>query len=87
MNVTWKKVSAERYDEMLGILPPEIMLGYGFLVGEPYDYRTCAVTGQGAQTFSAFVMQGDYEGFFEANQPLTKNEFKALDAASIKEAA
>lgn len=33
----WIEVTEERYDEMLGVLPPEIMTGLGFLVGEPSD--------------------------------------------------
>jgi hypothetical protein len=39
-----KECTEERYDEMLGILPPALMLGKGFLVGEPFDHRTCSVT-------------------------------------------
>lgn len=33
-----EEVSAERYDEMLGVLPPERMAYGGFLVGEPTDH-------------------------------------------------
>jgi len=39
-----KECSEERYDEMLGILPPAVMLGKGFLVGGSFDHRTCSVT-------------------------------------------
>lgn len=85
--ISWKEVSEERFDEMLGILPPALRTGYGFLVGEPYDFRTCGVTGAGAQTFTAFVSSGLPERFFEADQPLTKAEFKALDPRAIREAA
>jgi hypothetical protein len=34
----WKEVSEARYDEMLGILPPAMWVGKGFLVGEPHDF-------------------------------------------------
>lgn len=33
-----KEVSQERYDEMLGCLPPERMASGGFLVGEPVTH-------------------------------------------------
>jgi hypothetical protein len=39
-----KECSEERYDEMLGVLPPALWLSKGFLVGEPFDHRKCKVT-------------------------------------------
>ena len=33
-----QEVTAEKYEEMLGCLPPEEMCGNAFLVGEPYDH-------------------------------------------------
>jgi hypothetical protein len=33
-----KEVTAEEYDEMLGVLPPERMSGNAFLVGEATDH-------------------------------------------------
>jgi len=33
-----REVTEERYDEMLGVLPPERMTGNAFLVGEAVDY-------------------------------------------------
>ncbi len=34
-----EEVTAERYNEMLGALPPERMVSNAFLVGEPTDHR------------------------------------------------
>ena len=34
-----QEVTEERYDEMLGALPPERMTGNAFLVGEPMDHN------------------------------------------------
>ena len=41
-----KECSEERYDELLGVLPPALWLANRFLVGEPYDHRRCKITKQ-----------------------------------------
>ncbi len=58
----------ERNDEMLGILPPALMLGKGFLVGEPFDHRTCKVRNVVRASYAAFFQ---HKGkFYEArNMP------------------
>lgn len=72
----FKKVTEERYDEMLGVLPPALWLSYGFLVGEAMDHNS-----NGQPTFSAFVNKG--EDFFELAEPMTMAEFKALNVSEI----
>lgn len=81
MTIEWIETTAERYDEMLCILPPAIMTGYGFLVGEPFDHRECRIRHRTAPTFSAFAYRDGK--FFEASQPLTIAEFRAVKDAEI----
>jgi len=76
----WKRCTAERYDEMLGVLPPALMLGYGFLVGEPFDHRTCKVTGDTRASFAAFVVR---RGEYYEGPHMTMPEFRALDLNTI----
>lgn len=83
MTYTWKLTTEERYDEMLGVLPPEVMTGYGFLVGEPFSHRTCRVSGEIEPTFDAF-MRID-ERYFVASEPLTRGEFHVVNLADVKE--
>ena len=35
----WEKTTEEKYDEMLCVLPPEIQVENGFLVGEATDHN------------------------------------------------
>jgi hypothetical protein len=49
-----KEVSFERYDDMLGAVPPLRHNGNGFLVGEAYSLRECSVSGETRDTFMAF---------------------------------
>ena len=77
----WREVSEERYDEMLGCLPPEIMTGLGFLVGEPSSHRQCSVTDQVRADYQAFArVAGRYYG---ADQCMTIPEFKRLTEADV----
>lgn len=69
--VTWEETTAERFDDMLGCLPPAMMAGGGFLVGEPWDHH--ATTGE--PRYQAFRQRG---GRFEvADRPMTRAEFRA----------
>lgn len=76
----WKEINAERYDEMLGVLPPEIMTGLGFLVGEPFSHVPCPVTGRIAPNFAAFAQ---VEGRFFEGPNMTLAQFKRLTAAEV----
>lgn len=84
MSQTWKIVTRERFWEMLGMMPPARRNGLGFLVGEPYSYRACAVTKRGAETFSAFAEDHRSEVYFECEQPLTVAEFDKLTLEQVR---
>jgi hypothetical protein len=84
-DVKWKKVSERRYWDMLEILPPALMEGGKFMVGEPWDHGPCAVNGGEAYPrFSAFfrVDGAHYEG----NKPMTRAEFQAMTAEDCRAA-
>jgi hypothetical protein len=68
--ITWSETTEEIFDNMLNVLPPEIMLTNGFLVGEPYDHE--ADTGK--PRFDGFKRIGDK--FYSSSRPMTKDEFK-----------
>ena len=75
----WTKTTSSRFYDMMGILPPEYQTGYGFLVGEPSCHRTCSVTGKFSPKFAAFIkFCGKEPAYFEASEPLTIPEFKAV---------
>ena len=75
MTLKWKQTTKERFWEMLGVLPPTIQTGAGFLVGEPWRHRICAVSHTVEPAFQAHVQIG--EKYYEADQPITIAEFKA----------
>ena len=81
MKQQWIEVSEERYDEMLGVLPPEIMTGLGFLVGEPSDHVYCSVTGRLAPNFQPFAQIAGK--FYEGALCMTLPEFKKVTAADV----
>ena len=70
--ITWAPTTAERFDEMLGVLPPAAGCnGFrAFLVGEPWDHD--AETGE--PRFQGFRMRGDKHEV--ASRPMTRREFK-----------
>ena len=61
---TFKEVSEERYDEMLGCLPPVAWVGKGFLVGEPWDHNEA-----GQPRFAPFISLNGK--FYEGDHPIT----------------
>ena len=75
-----KECSAERYDEMLGVLPPALWLGKGFLVGEPSTHRRCTITKKILPTYSAFFFA--YRRYYEGDD-MTIPEFKAFDIKDL----
>ena len=75
-----KECSEERYDEMLGVLPPALWLSYGFLVGEPTTHRKCKVTGNIMPTYAAFF--NAYGRYFEGKN-MTAAEFKKFDITTL----
>jgi hypothetical protein len=85
MTDRWTEVSEERFDDMLGVLPPEIMTGLGFLVGEPSDHVICGVTGRLAANYQPFAHIG--EKFYGADRCMTVAEFKRLTAQDVLDGA
>jgi hypothetical protein len=77
----WLEVTEARYDEMLGVLPPEIMTALGFLVGEPSDHVICKVTKRVAPNFQPFAQIG--KKFYEATECMTIPEFKAVTSETV----
>ncbi len=87
MSRTWTKIPKSRYDEMLGVLPPAVQTGAGFLLGEPRDHAGSG----GEPRFAAFVehvVSGKPARHYESSEPLTVDEFRAISAAEVaREAA
>jgi hypothetical protein len=75
-----KECTEERYDHMLGILPPALWLGKGFLVGEPSTHRKCKVTGMVRPTYAAFFTS--FGRYFEGDD-MTVDEFKCFDVNDL----
>jgi uncharacterized protein (DUF736 family) len=80
----WKRVSEARYDRLLEWCSPEAWTDHGFLGGDPWNHRVCAVTGEVDEdgTFAAFLKIGDQH--YECTDPLTKAEFLAVDPMNIE---
>jgi hypothetical protein len=73
----FKNSTETKYWEMLGMLPPAIQTGHGFLVGEPMNHNS-----KGEPCFTAFVEKAGGQ-FFESKQAMTVDEFKALNVSEI----
>lgn len=68
--ITWTPTTAEKYEEMLNILPPAGWMRGGFLVGEPTDHDFAS----GRPRYDAFRQR---DAVFEtASRPLTLAEFR-----------
>lgn len=61
--MTWKRITEEHFDYMLGCVPPEVMQGNAFLCGEPLRFNNV-----GENVFSAFILVGDT--FYENEKTL-----------------
>lgn len=75
----WEPVSMERFNEMLGMLPPATMTGYGFLVGEPMDHHPIF----GFARYAAFVQIGHDGPCYECTTNMGVKEFRNLDIAKM----
>lgn len=75
--ITWKEVTESRYDEMLGILPPALWVGHGFLVGEPWRHND-----RDEPMFAPFLHFRDR--FWEGSEPMTIPEFRAFNPPTNK---
>lgn len=81
MNIEWERTTQERFDEMLGMLPPAVQTGKGFLVGEPMIHRTCRHLGRTEPAFTAFIELGG--AYFKAKEPLTIAEFSQISRTGL----
>ena len=85
MTITWSRSTSEKYWYALEVLPPAVMNFGGFLVGEPMDHATCAVTGEVLPRYEGWLERGAEklpeggwsEGrFYVSSRPLTLPEFR-----------
>ena len=69
--ILWDETTEEQYYDMLGVLPPALIIPGGFLVGEPDDHH--AESGQ--PRFRGYrCTKGK---FLVSSRPLTRTEFRA----------
>lgn len=71
-------VTKDRYHEMLNIMPPVAWVDAGFLVGEPFDHRSCGIGGDLRASYSVFVEARDGKAHHEGTHALTAPEWRAL---------
>jgi hypothetical protein len=69
-----KRVTKERYWEMLEILPPAVWLNGGFLVGEPWRHND-----EGLPMYAAFTTRNGR--YYEHSEPMTVRDFRKMLAA------
>ena len=69
------ETTEEKYDYGLNVLPPEMLEGPDFLVGEPVTHRRCTVSGLTAPTFEGYIIRGGK--FFVTDESVTLKEFNA----------
>ena len=79
--VKWSKVTEDKYWEMLEVLPPAVMTGLGFLVGEPLTHGACPVTGKFGALYEAFAKVG--KDYYVASEAMTVGGFKTLTPKSV----
>ena len=89
--LTFKPITEKDYWQALECLPPAVMTGNGFLLGEPYDHVRVVTDSRVYELprFHAFIEIGGRHGgrYFQSNEPMTVLEFRALTLADVKEAA
>ncbi|MET4190616.1 MULTISPECIES: hypothetical protein [unclassified Bradyrhizobium] len=77
----WVEVTPEKYDEMLGMLPPAIQTGFGFLVGEASSHRECREIGRVLATYAAYIYT--HGKYYACKEALTVHEFRRVVPAEI----
>lgn len=71
----WFKVDVDRFDEMLGVVPPVAQGGKGFLVGEPCDCH-------GEDGTTRWTAMLSYNGsYYESLGPMTMKDWRAFEPA------
>ena len=82
----WVEVSEERYEEMLGALPPLDWWSKGFLVGEANSHRACRVSGRVTADYQAFVKIVSSDGettYYASKECLTRQEWAQITLGDI----
>lgn len=77
MTKQWERITEDRYDELLGCLPPALWLAHGFLVGEPWDHD-----GEGKPRFQVCIQLDG--AFYGSLRPMGVPEFRALTRDTIR---
>lgn len=72
MALKFIEVSEERYDEMLGVLPPVAWIDKGFLVGEPWRHNEA-----GNPMFAPLMHVGGR--YYEGTEPITVADWRKLN--------
>ena len=77
----WRKVSEPDYFDALEAVQPALYMPFGFLHGEPHDYRICIVSGTHCAEYAAYARVGDiyYGGRF-----MTVNELRRFDPRTLR---
>lgn len=73
----WTEITEEKYDYYLEVLPPAIMTGNGFMVGEPWDHNA-----EGYPRYQACVRLGGK--FYASDDPMTVRQFKGLKPTDVR---
>jgi hypothetical protein len=82
--IKFVEITAEKYDDMLNILPPILWAGGAFMVSEPNDHRKCRAKPDE-------WMYPTYHGYWQldgkhyaADTDLTVAEFKAITGHDMR---
>jgi hypothetical protein len=79
------KVTEDKFDEMLGCVPPIEWERNRFLVGEPNDHRRCRVTGRFLETYHGYWR---FDGqCYGAAEDTTIPEFRAIGRSEVTDPA
>lgn len=91
-DIPFREVTVERYDEMLGVLPPVGWVAKGFLMGEPASHRTCKVTNTYQPTFLAlvqcterFAIKGTTVADAHIDTPAKKRYYESSQGLTMRE--
>lgn len=76
IEIKWEATTADHYNEMLSVLPPEYHEGTSFLLGEPMTHRECQISKQFAPVFDGFTYNA--QGYLATSEAVTIKEFQAL---------
>ena len=77
----WIPIEEKQYWDALECLPPRVMGGAGFLLGEPNDHRHCKVHGTIAATYGAYIelppeVKGGKPRYYVHDEPMTVAEYR-----------